>query len=115
VKIEKQNTIEVILAELVQRLVQKRVNLGLKQSEASEQAGVGVRTLRRLESGGDCQFSTIIRLLKTYGLIDRLDQLVPELTVSPIEFFEQQRQAKKRVKKTTKKAKNQPWKWGDEQ
>ena len=114
-KIEKHNTVETIFAELVRRIAQKRVNLGLTQCKAAEQAGIGVRTLRRLELGGDCQFSTIIRLLKTYDLIDRLNQLVPEPTVSPIEFFEQQQKTRKRAPKTISKATNQPWKWEDEQ
>jgi predicted transcriptional regulator len=115
VKIERQNTVETILSELIRRITQKRINLGLTQREASEQAGIGERTLRRLELGGDCQFSTIIRLLKTYDLIDRLNQLVPESTVSPIEFFEQQQKVKKRASKTVSKMKNKQWKWRDEQ
>ena len=114
-KITRQNTIESIRAELIRRLIQKRISLGLTQSNAAEWAGVSERTLRRLEVGEDCQFSTIIRLLTTYGLTDCLDQLIPEPTVSPIELFRQQ-QPKTVLRVVTKrKDKDQTWKWGDEQ
>ena len=114
-KLEKQNTVETISAELVRRIVQKRLDFGWTQSKAAEQAGIAIRTLRRLELGEDCHFSTIIRLLSAYGLTDRLDQLVPEPTVSPIEFVERQKKTKQRASKALSKGKNQPWKWGDEQ
>ena len=114
-KLEKQNTPKAIFTELVRRLARRRIDLGLTQVEASEQAGIAVRTLRRLERGGDCQFLTIIRLLKTYNLVGHLDQHVPEPTISPIEFLERQQKTRKRASKTTPKEKNQPWKWGDEQ
>ena len=112
-KLEKQHTAGAIIVELVRRLAQKRVRLGLTQNEAAERAGVSLRTLRRLELGEDCHFSTIIRVLNAYGLIDRLDQLVPEPMIDPIEFVDDQ---KRRVRfRVTSKASNRPWKWGDEQ
>ena len=117
-KLTKQNTIEAILAEIVHRVIQRRIELGLTQQDVVEQTGISLRTLKRIEAGGDCQFSTMIRLLQAYDLTDRLNMLVPEPTISPIQFIEQQQQhsrtgARKRVSKTAKSVK--PWKWGDEQ
>lgn len=114
-KLEKQNTIETILAELVHRITQKRLDFGLTQQAAAEQAGIAVRTLRRLEQGSDCQFSTILRLLKTYDLVDSLNLLIPEPTLSPIDFFTRQQKTKKRASTAKKSKKVKPWKWGDEQ
>jgi len=114
-RLEKQQTIETIGVELVRRMVQKRLSLGLTQNDAAELAGIAPRTLRRLEFGKDCHFSTIIRLLNAYGLIDRLDQLIPEPAVSPIAFVDQQKKKNKNILRFISRGKNTSWKWGDEQ
>jgi len=120
-RIEKQNTTETIYAELARRLVQKRISLGITQEKAAEQAGIGVRTLRRIEFGCDCNFLTIIRLLQTYNAIDGLENLLPETIISPVEYFAQQQRKKvtfravNQAPKTNLKTKRKPWKWGDEQ
>lgn len=111
-KLEKYHTDKAILAELTGRIVQRRIELGLTQQDVADQSGISLRTVKRIELGGDTQFSTIIRLLQVYDLIDRLDVLVPEPSVSPIQFVDQQHKPRKRASKTAKSAK--PWKWGDE-
>ncbi len=114
-KIEKQTTPEAVITELGMRMAQRRVELGMTQAELAEQAGVGKRTVERIESGTDTQFSTLIRLLTALDLNEQLDHLVPEATVSPMEMLE--RQAKPRKRATSKRVAKpkRPWKWGDEQ
>ena len=116
-KLSKQNTAETTLAEIVRRIVQRRIALGLTQQDVVDQTGISLRTIKRIELGGDCQFSTIIRLLQAYDLVDHLDMLVPEpSTVSPIQFIDQQQKTRKRASKTTQSNKSKKtWKWGDEQ
>ena len=111
-KLVKQDAAEAILAEMVRRLVQYRIELNLTQQDVSDQTGISLRTIKRIEMGRDCQFLTMIRLLQAYDLIDRLNVLVPEPSRSPIQFIEQQQNSRKRVSKTAKQTK--PWKWGDE-
>lgn len=112
-KLEKHHTDRVVLTELIGRIVQRRISLGLTQQDVVERTGISLRTIKRIELGGDAQFSTIIRLLLAYDLTDRLNILVPEPSVSPIQFVEQQQKRRKRVSKTAKSKKQ--WKWGDEQ
>ena len=97
-KLTKQHTTEAVLAEIIHRLVQRRIELGLTQQDVADQTGIAIRTLKQIEAGGNCQFSTMIRLLQAYDLVDRLDILVPEASISPIQFIEQQQTFKATTK-----------------
>ena len=115
-KIETQTTPEAIIAELGARIAHRRIELGMTQVKAAEQAGVGKRTIERIEAGGDTQLTTLVRLIRILGLTDQLDQLIPEPTTSPIEMLKQ-KQPKKRKRASTKQKPQSPrtWKWGDEE
>ena len=115
-KLSRQNAAKTILDEIIRRLVQRRIELGLTQQDVVDQTGVSLGTIKRMELGGDCRVSTLIHLLQTYDLIDRLDMLVPEPSaVSPIQFVDQQQKPRRRASKTVKSTKaKQPWKWEDE-
>lgn len=114
-KIEAQTNPKAIIAELGARIAHRRIALGLSQAEMAEQAGVGKRTVERVEAGEDAQLTTLIRMLRILELTDRLDLLVPEAKMTPIEMLKQQQKpARQRaVSKQNAKAKK-PWKWGDE-
>jgi predicted transcriptional regulator len=114
-KIAPATTTEVILSELGQRLAHRRVEMNLTQMALAEQAGIGKRTIEAIEAGTDCQLSTLIRILKILKLTPHLDQLVPEVTLSPIELVKLQ--DKKRQRASTSKApkKKKTWKWEDDQ
>ena len=111
-KLTRQDAAGTILLEMVRRMVQHRIGLGLTQQDVANQTGVSLGTIKRIEMGYDCQFSTMVRLLQAYDLVDRLDALVPEPSVSPIQFIEQQQKPRKRALK--KVAPSKSWKWGDE-
>lgn len=115
-KIETQTTPEAIIAELGSRIAHRRIELSMTQAKAAEQAGVGKRTIERIEAGGDTQLTTLVRLIRILGLTDQLDQLIPEPTTSPIEML-RQKQPKKRKRASTKQKTKSPktWKWGDEE
>ena len=114
-KIEKQTTPEAVITELGMRMAQRRVELSMTQSELAEQAGVGKRTVERIEAGTDTQLSTLIRLLNVLGLTEHLDHLVPEATFSPMEMLEHQVKPRKRATPKRAAKPKGPWKWGDEQ
>jgi transcriptional regulator with XRE-family HTH domain len=115
-KIVTQTTPEAIIAELGIRLAHRRIELGLTQAEVAKQAGVGKRTIERIEAGEDTQLTTLIRLLRILDLTDHLDQLIPEATVSPIEMLKQQQpQLRQRATPKRKTKSQKSWKWGDEE
>lgn len=79
-------TDEAILSELGARFARARLELNLTQAQLAEQAGVSKRTVERLEAGAvGSQFSGIIRICRVLGLVERLNLLIPEPALSPVE------------------------------
>lgn len=114
-KIEKQTTPETILLELGKRIAHRRIERGMTQAQSAEKAGVGKRTLERIESGEDIQLTTFIRLLRILDLADNLDQLIPETAPSPMELLKHQAKPRKRAAAHKLNKPKKSWKWGDEQ
>ena len=113
--IDKQTTPQAAVEELTRRLAQFRMECGLTQDELAKRAGVSKRTIERIEDGCDTQLTSLVRLLRVLGLADRLDQLIPESTVSPMDMLHGKTEPPKRVKRKKPAKTNKPWKWGDEQ
>ena len=91
-----------------------RIELGLTQAELADRAGIGKRTIERIEDGCDTQLATLIRLLRVLGLSDRLDQLVPAPTITPMEMLKGQAKPPKRAKRKRVAESGKSWKWGDD-
>ena len=96
-KIEKQTAPESALTELGVRMARRRIELGMTQAKAADQAGVGKRTVERIEAGADTQLSTLIRLLSVLDLAEHLDRLVPAGRVSPMEMLKRKGQSKSQI------------------
>ncbi len=74
-----------VIRNLGMRFRDYRLRLRMTRKEVSEAASIGMTTLYRFESGNmtDISFSTLLRLLKTIGLGENWDALLPELPESP--------------------------------
>lgn len=114
-------TDEQLLTNMGRRLAEHRLRLGLTQAQLAEQAGVGKRTVERVEAGHSAQLLSLIRLLRVLELLDGLEVLVPEPAMSPMQIMEQQRgeqkAQRKRASGSRKKpsaASDKPWSWGDD-
>lgn len=86
-RIESQLADAAVVEELGRRLRQLRLDQNLTQQGLAEEAGVSVATVRNLENGKRTQLITLIRVLRTLGLLSDLDRLVPERRPSPIELL----------------------------
>ncbi len=73
-----------ILKELAERLAKIRKAQGYSQTELAKEAGIGVATLRRIESGQDCQIASWLKLLKALDMVPAIDTLLPETFNSPM-------------------------------
>lgn len=114
-RIESQMTDEQILAELGNRLVRLRLEKNLTQADLARQAGVGIRTVQRLEAGVGTQLSGFIRVGRILGLVDRLEVFIPESQESPMAML--RRQGKKRMRASGQLSIQEDpgkWKWGDD-
>lgn len=119
-KITAQLTDEALIRELGGRLAAARIERELTQAALAEQAGVSKRTLERLESGQVAtQLSSLLRVCRVLGLIERFDALLPPPGASPIAQLKQQDRRRQRVsvrRAQTGEAGDEPaeWSWGDE-
>lgn len=67
------------------RFKEYRMRCNLTQKEVSELSDIGLTTIHKFENGtaGNLSLSTLIVLLKVVGRINAIDNLLPELPVSP--------------------------------
>ena len=104
------------LEPLGRRLAAQRVARNLTQAQLAEEAGVGVRTIQRLEAGAEgTHLSGFIRVCRVLGLLDQLDALIQEPPASPIAQLKSRRQTRKRASPssaTPTPAKK--WTWDDQ-
>lgn len=116
-KIDASLTDEAVLEELGQRLSRWRLEHNLSQSQFGEQAGIGRRTIQRLEAGEPVQLASFIRALRALDLLDSLELLIPQPIPSPLQRLklsgsERQRAGRRRADQPADEA--EPWAWGDE-
>jgi transcriptional regulator with XRE-family HTH domain len=107
---------EVILRQIGQRLARRRIDLGLTQELLAERAGLGKRTVERIESGESAQLSSLLRILRVLELLPRLDLLLPELGPRPMDLL--RRKGKERQRASTRRGstgESSSWTWDDEQ
>jgi transcriptional regulator with XRE-family HTH domain len=115
-KITSQLTDAAVLAELGRRLARTRLDGNITQAELGEEAGVGIATVQRLESGRPVTSASLIRVLRVLGLLDALEQLVPEPAPSPVELLKLQGKRRRRAARGPvpgEQTAQTPWVWGD--
>jgi len=110
-KIEGTLTDEAILGELGERLARRRLELELSQESLARESK---RTVERVEAGASTQMSSMIRVMRVLGLLERLETLVPETGPRPMELLKLKGKARKRASSRKKPTGEQPWTWGDE-
>lgn len=96
-------TPEEVEALLGERLKTLRIHLNLDQVTLAERAGINVRTLRNLESGGGSSLRTLIQVVRALGREQWLETIAPVPTINPLMLTRtaspRQRASKPRFKK----------------
>lgn len=114
-KIDSKMTDEALLRLLGERLSGIRLARNLTQQQLAEQAGLGLRTVQRLELGAVAtRLSGFIRVCRVLGLVENLEAFIPQPAVSPMAQLKQA--GRKRQRATGKKAAvgtREKWTWGD--
>ncbi len=114
-----------ILEEVGDRLLQRRIERNLTQAELAKRAGVGKRTLERLEAGESTQLSTFIKILAELGLAGDFLGMIPEAVPGPMEELKAKGAKPRRRVRHSKKPKEEflpgrmydapgGWTWGDD-
>jgi transcriptional regulator with XRE-family HTH domain len=112
-------TDEAVLAELGARLERVRLERNLTQRDLAAAAGVQRKVIQRIEGGAPVNLTSAIRILRALGLLDALEELVPEPTPSPIDLLKLHGKSRKRAsgrrsKRGAPDGEGAPWRWGDE-
>ena len=87
-----------ILKRLGARLKAYRIAREMKQQELAAESGVGVSTIAKIENGQSVTLSLLISVMRTLGLLENLDLLVPEQKSSPMDLLKMQGKQVKRVR-----------------
>ena len=114
-KITSNITNDALLKLLGARLAQLRLTKNLTQQQLAEQAGLGLRTIQRLELGAAAtHLSGFVRVCRVLDLVGHFELLIPEPAVSPMAQLKQQ--GRKRQRATGRNpAAGAPkkWTWGE--
>lgn len=116
-KITSNLTDEAVLAELGARIARLRLERNISQAELGDEAGVGRRTVQRLEAGHSVQSVSLIRVLRVLGLMEGLERLVPEPAPSPLQRLQMAGRARQRAsggRSTAAESETEPWRWSDD-
>jgi len=95
-------------------LSRRRAEGKLRNLEAklAREAGISRRTLVRLEQGEDgVSAATLLRVLRALGLLEHVDQLVPDALPSPIEQLRSQGRRRQRARGSKREDVAAPWTW----
>jgi DNA-binding XRE family transcriptional regulator len=115
--IEKYMTDDAIVQELGQRLARMRLDLDLTQADLAHEAGVGVRTIQRLEAGTVApQLTLFIRICRALGIVEHFNLLIPEPIPSPMQQLKLRGKLRQRASGKSGAAAEDPgpWKWADD-
>ena len=106
--------IDINLEEIGLRIGRERIRQSLTQAELAKEAGIGKRTLERLENGETVQLGTFIHVLRQLNLLDRLIALLPDPQPTPIQLFNAVEQPQRVYKRRKRQAPQKPWVWEED-
>lgn len=86
-----------IIRDIGKRLKQIRLNKNITQQELSEKSGVHRTTISKIETGQKISLLTLIQVLRGLGELQRLENIIPEEIVSPIQLARLQGKKRKRA------------------
>ncbi len=86
-----------IIRDIGKRLKQIRLNKNITQQELSQKSGVHRTTISKMETGQQVSLLTLIQVLRGLGELQRLENIIPEEIVSPIQLASLQGKKRKRA------------------
>lgn len=107
-------TSEQIGAALCMRLEAIRLSRNVTQRQLAREAGVSIRTIRRLEKGQGVSLDTFLRVLIALRIQHGLEGLLPDPAVRPIERVGRAAGERKRARAGSVSPERPAWSWGDE-
>ena len=100
--------------ELGRRLARIRLARNVTQKTLAREAGIGLRTLRRVEAGQSSTLESFLRIAIALDLANAVLSSIPSHDIRPIERVDSRRSERKRARPPTSGGVDEPWSWGDE-
>ncbi len=119
-RIDAMRTDDGVLVEIGERLQRTRLERNQTQQQLADDAGIGVRTLERLESGRGATLTNVVRVLRALDLLDVLDAALPPPLASPVERLKLAGRRRRRASgivppQRPARSGDPAWTWGDEE
>lgn len=99
--------------EIGQRLARLRLARNVTQATLAGKAGIGARTLRRLEAGEPSTLDTFLRVAAALDLEDALLSAMPDGEIRPIERVSRKGTERQRARPNPDNPEKSTWTWGD--
>ena len=113
-KIDSHMTDEALLKLIGERLARLRLSMNRTQQQLAEQAGLGLRTLQRLELGvAATQLSGFVRVCRVLGLVEGFETLIPEPVPSPVAQLKLRGKERKRASSVKPVVPARKWRWDE--
>jgi len=80
----------------------------------SQEAGISLRTLVRLEKGEGVSLDSFIRVLQALKLEQSLKQILPDINVRPMDRISNLGRERRKARPKKSKSDHSAWIWGDE-
>ncbi|MFW2338487.1 MAG: helix-turn-helix domain-containing protein [Acidimicrobiia bacterium] len=103
-------TDEAILEVIGTRLRTERLNRNITARDLAERAGISLKTYRNVEAGENHSVASLLRILRALGLLPRVDALLPEPGLSPIELAKLGGKQRRRAT-GTRNQRDEAWQW----
>ena len=98
--------------DLGSRLARQRLSRNATQAALARDAGIGLRTLRRLEAGEASTLDTFLRVAVALDLGDAVLGAVPTGRIRPIERVSRTGSERRRARPHPQETRAPAWTWG---
>lgn len=76
-----------------------RLKRNITQQSLAEASSISLSSVKKVENGEIGSFDTLLRILRTLGMLESISQLFEEEHLSPSEYYEMVNKAKKQTRK----------------
>ncbi|MGY8696464.1 MAG: helix-turn-helix domain-containing protein [Verrucomicrobiia bacterium] len=77
---------------------QLRIDLGLKQEDLAQNAGVSLSTLKAFESGKSISVANLVKILAQLDCLDAFEQIIPDVAPNPLDLIKLEGKTRQRVR-----------------
>lgn len=88
-----------IQKQIGSRIKETRLKQNITQDSLAEAASISRSSIQKIESGEIGAFESLIRILRTLGMLNEFQHFCQEQQLSPIEYYEMVNSAKKKTRK----------------